>query len=166
LLKTQKNIQENVDGLGILLGTPGAANKIIKVCNPYCSPCAQTHKLIEELIQNNSNVELRMIFTATAEASDRKRLPVSHFLSIAARRDDTLLKEALDDWYLASEKNYELFAAKYPINEDLTAYNGKISAMRMWCDAEGISGTPTIFVNGHELPELYSPNDLKNFFMA
>ncbi len=166
LLKKQKAIRKSAEGVGIVLGTPGAANKIIKVCNPYCDPCAQAHVPIEELIQNNPDVELRIIFTATTEDSDIKRLPVGHFLSIAALKDDTLMKQALDDWYLASEKNYEAFAAKYPVSEDLTIHNSKISAMRMWCDVEEISGTPTIFINDHELPQLYSAHDLKNFFIA
>ncbi len=32
--------------------------------------------------------------------------------------------------------------------------------MRNWCDAEHITHTPTIFINGHELPKEYSIDDL------
>lgn len=44
LLKKQKAITLPVDGLGIDIGNPAATNTLIKVCNPYCGPCARILK--------------------------------------------------------------------------------------------------------------------------
>ncbi|MGF7230552.1 DsbA family protein, partial [Arachidicoccus sp.] len=39
----------------------------------------------------------------------------------------------------------------------------KMAAMYRWCNKEGVMTTPTFFVNGHRLPEMYSVADLKYF---
>jgi hypothetical protein len=79
----------------------------------------------------------------------------------------------LDDWYLAEKKDYEVFAAKYPMNGELKQQNAKVEAMKNWCDTTGIEFTPTFFVSmpseGNEtvyyqLPSIYSVVDLKYFF--
>lgn len=55
LLRKQKQITIPTDGLGIDLGNPGATNTLIKVCNPYCGPCAKAHPKIEELLEQNGS---------------------------------------------------------------------------------------------------------------
>jgi hypothetical protein len=51
LLKKQKALTIPADGLGINLGNPAATNSIIKVCNPYCGPCAKAHPKIDALLE-------------------------------------------------------------------------------------------------------------------
>jgi len=50
------------------------------------------------------------------------------------------------------------------MNGELTLQKEKIYAMRAWCDSMKIRVTPTIFVNGAELPESYLIAELKNFY--
>jgi hypothetical protein len=174
LLVKQKALTESPDGLGILLGHPDAMYKIIKVCNPHCGPCANAHQPVEDLLHNNADVQIQIIFTVTNKEEDTRILPVRHLLAIDEKRDKTLTQQALDDWYLAEQKDYETFASKYPMNGELKKQDGKIEAMRKWCDKTGISFTPTFFVSMpthggdktgsfYQLPEIYSVNDLKYF---
>ncbi|MFL9485009.1 vitamin K epoxide reductase family protein [Chitinophagaceae bacterium LWZ2-11] len=163
LLTKQKNITKSTNGLGIFLGNPDAAYKIIKVCNPYCSPCAKAHEPMEELLDNNSNVQVQIIFTATNKEEDIRALPVKHLMAIAEKKDEVMTKKALDDWYRADEKNYDAFAAQYPMNGELENIGEKLDAMDQWCKDAEISFTPTFFINGHQLPNIYSVNDLKYF---
>ncbi|MDR2906587.1 MAG: thioredoxin domain-containing protein, partial [Bacteroidales bacterium] len=163
LLQKQKQITVDTTGLGITLGNPQAKMHIIKVCNPYCGPCAQAHKLLDELMETNQ-VRVQVIFTATNEEKDFRAVPAKHLLAIAERGDEHLTQKALTDWYEAKEKNYEEFAAKYPVSqEDLDRQRSKIEAMNTWCDETKIEYTPTIFVNGHQLPFAYWVDDLKYF---
>ncbi|RAJ76631.1 putative membrane protein [Chitinophaga dinghuensis] len=166
VLSKQKNVHEGAAGLGIILGNPNATNKILKVCNPYCGPCAKAHPPIEDLLERNPDVQVQIIFTATNEDYDERKLPVQHLLAIAADNNEHLIKQALDDWYLAPEKNYAQFAARYPLKNELVQQEGKIKDMRDWCDKAGIAHTPTIYVNNHELPNIYDVHDLKNFLSA
>lgn len=163
LLSKQKAITGKPDGLGIVFGDPDAKTKIIKVCNPYCGPCASAHKPIKELVKVNPDIQVQIIFTASAESKDGAAIPVSHFLAIDEKYDEEKVKEALDDWYLADTKDYSRFAAKYPMNGELAKQEYKIRAMRAWCDEIKIGFTPTFFVDGHQLPEMYDVSDLKYF---
>jgi len=165
LLSKNKQIELPVDSLTIRKGNPNGKFKLLKVCNPYCDPCAKAHPILEELLENNDELELKIIFTATEYENDRKREPVMHFLAIAQSYHSELTKRSLDDWYLAPEKNYKLFAEKYPVEKEMLASQfEKIKLMHEWCDAVEVSATPTFFINGHKLPEMYSVSDLKYFF--
>jgi protein-disulfide isomerase len=82
-------------------------------------------------------------------------------MGIASKGKTDYTRQALDDWYLPEVKDYAAFAEKYPLNGELTKQGETIKAMEAWCEEEQITHTPTIFINGLELPEAYSVEDLK-----
>ncbi len=168
LLYKQKQIVQSIDGLGILIGIPAAKNTIVKVCNPYCGPCARAHKVIDELLEHANNLKVQIIFTATNNENDITAAPAKHLMAIAQCNDQEIIKKALDDWYLADKKDYDTFAAKYPLSQSgesilKSVISGQITKQEAWCRAQEISFTPTIFFNGYQLPELYTVGDLKYF---
>jgi len=163
LLAKQKQIEHSTEGLGIILGTPNAKYQLIKVCNPYCSPCARAHPIMEELLEKNNDLQIQIIFTVTEKENDYRAKPVNHLLAIASHGDEFLTKKALDDWYNAPVKDYSAFAAKHPLNGELEEQQGKIKQMSDWCAETKIKFTPTFFVNGNQLPEMYNVADLKYF---
>lgn len=164
MLDKSEAITASTDTIGILIGNPNANNEIIKVCNPYCGPCSKAHPELEEIIKKNSDVKLRIIFTASGKDADMATAPVAHFLAIQQEYGDQAVHRALDNWYLAANKDYEVFASKYPMNGNLKEQISKIDAMSDWCDKMKIRVTPTVFINGKELPDHYNIVDLKNFF--
>lgn len=162
LLYRQPVMQKNPEGLGITIGNPEAKNILTKVCNPYCGPCARIHPEIEKLLQRKDNWKVQIIFTATGEENDKRNLPAAHLMAIAANDpDEGRIREALDDWYNAKEKNYDVFAVKYPMNVELKLQKEKLHKMDKWCKEVGITYTPAFFVNGHWLPEQYNVSELK-----
>lgn len=164
ILSRQKKVVPSAEGLGITIGNPDAKWKLIKVCNPYCGPCARAHPAIEELVDSNTNVQVQIIFTATGEEGDIKTQPVQHLLAIAAGENKKATRQALDDWYNAAQKDYGAFAAKHPMPDELlTQQKNKILTMKKWCDDMEIQFTPTFFVNGYQLPEIYNVAELKYF---
>jgi uncharacterized membrane protein/thiol-disulfide isomerase/thioredoxin len=163
ILEKQKFITHSPSGLGIIMGNPNAKIKIVKVCNPYCGPCASAHTPIEELLHNNPELQVQIIFTATNEASDYRGKPVKHLLAIDQTQQGKLTEQALGDWYLAENKDYDVFAQKYPLNGELKNQDKKIDAMREWCKKTEILFTPTFFINGYQLPSNYKVSDLKYF---
>jgi len=163
LLTRQKRITNPTEGLGIILGNPAAKYKITKVCNPYCGPCSDAHPVMESLLDNNPDLQLQIIFTASDDEKDMKNPPAKHLLAIAGKEDHILTRKAIDDWYMAKKKDYTLFANKYPLDKELNHQSEKIKTMREWCDKEEITFTPTFFINGYQLPEMYSVADLKYF---
>lgn len=158
LLNRTRKITNSTEGLGISITKEIAKYNVIKVCNPYCGPSAKIHPILEKLV-NDGRINLQILFTADVNEDMSK--PVRHFLAIDSFNDKKMIQNALDDWYSNKYKDYDVFAEKYPVNGELEQQNWKIKVMRQWCDAENITYTPTVFINGHELPNEYNVEDLK-----
>lgn len=151
--------------MGIIVGNPAGTTVIVKVCNPYCDPCAKAHIIIDELLKNNPNIKVQIIFNATGKEGDARNEPVKHLLDIYKESDKQRIHQALDDWYLSDAKEYQNFALKYPLRNKLELQDNEILKMSDWCQKNKIDFTPTFFINGNQLPEIYSPADLK-FFLS
>lgn len=164
LLKKSNRVTFATEGIGILIGNPSAPTEIIKVCNPYCGPCSNVHPQLEQIVRNNLDVKLRIIFAVDGGKDDIRTPIVLHLLALDDESQSTKVQEALDEWYLAPEKNYENFASKFPVKNRLEDQRKRLLDMRDWCDLMRIRATPTIFINGFELPDSYGISELKNFF--
>jgi hypothetical protein len=123
---------------------------------------------LDEIVQNNKNVKLKLIFTASNDKDDNRGVAARHLLAINEKQDAHQTQQALNDWYLAPKKDYELFAKRYPLNMNggihpppLRELEGAIEKMKIWCNEAGITHTPTIFINGRRLPEKYKIEELK-----
>ncbi len=159
LLSGSRKISSNPEGLGILLKGQATKYHVLKVCNPYCGPCARTHPVLEELY-NDGNIDLQILFLPGR--TDEVRLKtISHLMGIASKGNTAYTRQALDDWYGSEKKDYAVFAEKYPLNGELKEQGNIIQAMKDWCEAEKISHTPTIFINGDEIPSAYTAEDLR-----
>lgn len=164
LLKKQKVITQSVEGIGISIGNLNANNILVKVCNPYCGPCAQAHSKIEALLGSNKNLQVKILFNTPSSPEHAAYKPVSHLLAVEETSESDLkMKNALDDWYLADKKDYGTFAKKYPMNGELNQQKYKIEAMEKWCSQMDIQFTPTFFINGYQLPNEYNIEDLEYF---
>ncbi len=172
LLFKQRSIEMPSKDIGISIGNPNGRFKIIKVCNPFCGPCANAHPVLEALVENNDQISLQIIFTVSISNKNAVRPILSHFFAINSRNDETQIKHAMDDWYLSHTFDYIEFAAKYPLKGEESDQELKINDMEKWCGATGIQFTPTFFIcmdmsaaspKFFQLPSQYSVNDLHHF---
>ena len=161
LLQSQKQVTVATQGLGINLGNPGAINTLVKVYGTHCEPCAKAHPEMEKLLEENKNLKMQIIFKISNDGSIPKTPIVEHLLAIAEKGDEKLTLKVLNDWYLSDSKDYDQFKAVNPISSELQQQNSKIEAMDKWCMEMEIKYTPTVFINGYELPEIYTVEDLK-----
>ena len=159
-MQQQTAAPDGYQDLGITIGNPHAENTIIKVCNPYCGPCALAHPLLEEIVRRNKNINLKLIFSASNEKDDRKGVAARHLMAVS-KKTPAQTEQALDDWYLAKQKDYKTFAQKYPMNGELKEQEAEIDKMQAWCKNAEILYTPTFYVNGYRLPENYKFEELK-----
>lgn len=159
LLRKRRKIERSTEGLGISFLNKDAKYSIVKVCNPYCGPCADAHPILDELVMKGK-ISLQVLFTASTDEGDRRNKPVKHFLALD-EMDKEQAHKAMDNWYLTKNKDYEQFAKDYDLNGELLQQDHKVLAMNEWCKAEKITHTPTIFINGYELPKEYSVEDLR-----
>ncbi len=166
LLKKQKQITVPTEGIGIDFGNPNATNTLVKVCNPYCGPCAKAHPKIDKLLEEITDLKVKIIFTTPNAPEHDAYKPVTHFMAIQElHKNVEIIRQALDDWYLAEKKDYEQFVAKYPINFDREKHGYKLDAMFKCCNDMNILFTPTLFINGYQLPDVYDIEDLQYFLL-
>lgn len=165
LLIKQKQISESPLGLGIALGNPEGKWHIIKVCNPYCTPCAMAHSILDSLLESNQEIKFQIIFTVAADNNDKRNRPIKLFLALQENHQD--VKQALVDWFKTEDKNYDEFAEQYSMSDNLLDNQiDNLEKMRDWCMKTEIRYTPTIFINNCQLPDVYTVTDLRYFLSA
>lgn len=146
----------------ILLGADEPAYTITMVSNLHCQPCAKTHKKMEEILKIREDVGVRVIFNTQNDETDPRFLVTRHMLALNAAGDKSLVQQALHDWYLMDNKKYDVWAKKYPLPEtDFAALSTIMDKQRQWCDMVNLEGTPTLYIDGYYLPDVYQLQDLK-----
>ncbi|GAB5473929.1 MAG: hypothetical protein Mars2KO_20280 [Maribacter sp.] len=160
LLINSREITTDTEGLGISLYENRTEYSIIKVCNPYCGPCSKAHPILEELY-DEGKINLQIIFNPSENNDDPSLKPIKHLMAINSENNSLKIKQALDDWYSADRKDYVSFSSLYTMNGELEKQKSQLDAMRVWCQKENITYTPTIFINGYEFPDEYDLEDLK-----
>jgi len=144
----------------IVLGNTEAQNIITMVSNPYCPPCSKTHKLLDDLLNERSDLQARIVFTANNDERDRKTPITRHLMALNDATDKATIKRALHDWYEQKQKSYEAWAHIYPVELKESGFY-KIDKQHDWCEMAEVTATPTLLLNGFRLPELYQLADLK-----
>jgi uncharacterized membrane protein len=141
----------------IQLGDPDSALQVMVACNPYCGPCAKTHHTLHALISKNK-IGLTVRFSSDPlNQSDRRTEAVRYLLQLLQGKSPVLRKEILRDWY--EWMDMEKFSAHYPIYPELNV-DRELRQHQQWIDDARVAYTPTIFINGYELPKEYAAEDL------
>jgi uncharacterized membrane protein/thiol-disulfide isomerase/thioredoxin len=148
------------DEWSIVLGNAAADNIITMVSNPYCPPCSKMHAALDELLDQNGNIQARIVFTANNTDEDIKTPVSRHLMALNEHPDKTIVKQALHDWYEQKQKSYEAWAKVYPV-ELIEADFHKLDKQKTWCEMAEVTATPTMLLNGYRLPDLYQLPDLK-----
>lgn len=155
-LQKERTPTHDCKDLGVYLGNPQGKLQLIEVCNPFCYPCALAQKHLHQLLEERADVGIRILFLYPEEwMADT---PIPTFLAL---KDDDRLNEAIEEWFESSDKNLSKFQEKYTVALPLEEATAQQKAMNEFCTAEQITATPTIFIDGHEMPANYSVADLR-----
>lgn len=157
LLQLQAPMKTFPTSMGIIMGDPTAANTMVKVCSPYCEPCANSYPNVNRLL-DKENWKVQVIFTTGAKKNDRNSQAAAYLLSKA-----TDGKKTLSHWYAVERHHATLPASDEEAENNVRQHAAHLQAMYNWCLQENIQITPTIYVNGRRLPEQYELTDLYSF---
>ena len=133
----------------IVLGNPYAQHTIVMVTNPYCGPCANAHGQLEQALLDNESLKAEIVFAATNHENDRRGQIARHLLSL---NNSDSCQEALASWY--ASKDYEIWAKQYPSIPNNEAHE-QLEVQHRWCTAANIEATPTFFIDGFEIPQIF-----------
>lgn len=140
----------------VKIGNPEVEHTITMVTNPFCQPCARTHKIIDDLLESNANLNCQVIFAASNMEGDKSGVVARSILSLPKEKQ----AEALKEWYKNEERSIEKWQKQFKIIEDEKAIK-IIEQHSMWCEMAKIEGTPILYFDGFRKPELYRIEDLK-----
>ena len=140
----------------IIIGKADAEHTLTMVTNPFCQPCAKTHETIERLLEATENLKVQVIFLANNKDDDKRGIVARSILSLPKNQQ----ANALSEWYLNEERSIEKWQKALEIIEDKKASN-IIDYHTTWCEMAKIVGTPTLYLDGFKMPELYRLEDLK-----
>lgn len=87
------------------------------------------------------------------------RVLIGIYVKFGAERSVPIYKE----WYEEGEKDIDSFKKKYPVDIENNIVQDIVFSHNKWCQMVKIEGTPTLYVNGSELPLWYNVEDLKYF---
>jgi len=151
LLSQEKSVGDDPQHIGLTVGNAAAENSLLVVSSPFCAPCARTHQKVEHLLEVNPRWKARIIFSTVDEDVLAAKL-IGYFIGVESVGGEAALRRALHEWY--EDQVYKEVEKKDETDRE-------IAAMRYWCIREDIRYTPTVYVNGRLLPELYDIEDLQ-----
>jgi hypothetical protein len=140
----------------VVLGNEDAQNIITVVSNPFCRPCADVHRYIDEWLNTDSRIKVNILFATTSQNDS----PKNKFLNKLNNRE--LVSRALNEWYESNNKNYMEWALNFPLEADQNSQT-ITDKQNAWCEMADIISTPTILLNGYKIPVTYQLEDLKYF---
>jgi uncharacterized membrane protein len=162
MLSKELVLEEGYADCGLQFGNPNAQHTVIKVCNPFCRPCAQIQPLLEE-IQETCDVCMYLIFAAGDNESDKRNQVARHFVQLY-QQDMTRAAAAIHWWYALEKKDTTSLLQQYPVDDgEIVFAKQKMAAMQVWNEKAEITHTPTIYVDGFRLHDGYSDTGLKHY---
>ncbi len=162
LLATSKSLVYPSDVDFITFGNKNAPLNITIFTNPLCGPCGVVHHKLEKLIvEYGENLSVTEIFTVSDNPQDNRRLLAAHMIQLFRQKSSKEALEAYHCWYDDDKKDINTWLNSFsidgnPIEENVILLN-KYASITKYLE---IKSTPTIAINGRQLPEVYSIDDL------
>jgi uncharacterized membrane protein len=161
LLKQQPTYPVLDHNFTISMGSMGHEhdeNSITVISKPTCLPCAEAHKALEDLLEHRNDLQIRQIFLVPDDRDSESTRVASTLLSMHQDGLTEEFKQAQNAWY--ENMDYSVWSATYPARSSEETER-LILQQRQWCLTHKINKTPTIIVNGHALPEVYTASMLQ-----
>jgi len=159
-LKKQTLYEVNKSTSKILLGNPESEMLVTILTNPHCAPCARMHTRVEKLLQDtNNSICIQYIFSSFGkELESSARFLIAVYFAYPLEKAIKIYGE----WFQEGKNKREDFFSKYSCKQD-EQVEEEFLCHNKWKETCQLRATPTILINGYELPNNYKIEDLKYF---
>jgi hypothetical protein len=160
-LKNQRRVNVTPWENEIILGNPNAPINITVAANLFCWPCSRAHDVLEELLVKNPDLvvlNLRFIVNPNEENESRS-IALEYLLETLFSLSELQKRDAILKWFELMD--LEKFKNIYPLKDGIMDWYSVINNHYQWAVNCKINLTPTIFLNGYQLPSHYLVDDLK-----
>lgn len=167
LLRQQKKVDFTTVVQEMVIGNRNAPVQIIFVSNLYCTPCKVMHEEASLIVNlNPRDVAITFRFVKVRK-NFNENISTSQYIfqywleNIYGKQDESNLTNImLHNWY--GQMDIIKFSENHRIIGEISEDVYKIEAIHeAWIDEAKVVRTPTIFINGYELPSTYNLEDLK-----
>ncbi len=164
LLKRGKKLTALSVKNDIFYGRRDAPIQITVACNPFCSPCAGAHEELDELLElYPDKVGISTKFVIESSSTKNRRTIAADYIIQAYKNAEAMHEPSatspLTYWF--KHMDISLFTKEYKLEYQHIKNESELRAHEDWSNANTITRTPTIFINGYELPAIYSISSLK-----
>lgn len=159
ILFQKTKILDLFDSSYLSLGNTQASVIITTWLSPYCMHCSRLVKDMLKLYARYSEVMEWRIYMSGYVSDEWKKNEVQYTLMAWYRQDKSLFLKALEEWFLYQN----LLTIKTKNMPFLDEVKNDLAKQISFTDELGIRTYPYFFINGRELPSVYTVNDL--FFM-
>ncbi|PZR27149.1 MAG: hypothetical protein DI535_12105 [Citrobacter freundii] len=159
LLVRQRKVSFRYISGDIQIGNPQARIQLFVACNPYCAPCAKAHEALHRIIER-TDIGLTIRFsTRPDDDGDPKTIAAEYILGLMEGCTTIEKRHIIKDWY--EVMNIDQFKRHYPSAKQTDA-KAVLWDWVNWVAESGVEFTPTIYVNGYQLPRQYRVEDLEH----
>ena len=150
--------ETSLEDSSILFGNKAAKMRITILSNPHCNPCARMHERIDKLLDLCSdNICIQYIFSSFSEQlEDSSR----YLIYCYDMNDIQASRKAFTKWFKGEKANHEDITRKYSAQIHNEKVEEELTKHKEWRQRTKLMATPTILVNGFELPAEYEIQDL------
>jgi protein-disulfide isomerase/uncharacterized membrane protein len=159
LLSKQPYYEVSKSDSQILFGNPDAGLFITILTNPYCNPCAKMHKRVEQFLKNTNNtVCVQYIFSSFESNLDYAN---KYFSAIYLEKGPNTANRLFSVWFEGGKILQEVFFKDIHLNIGKKEVEDEFQKHEAWKERTQLRATPTILVNGYQLPDNYKIEDLR-----
>lgn len=160
LLTAQPHYPVSKETSKIQFGNKEADILITIFSNPHCNPCAQLHKKLDNILRNKeSNLCIQFIFTSfNTDLESSSRALIDCYFKYPLAKAQDIYRE----WFNTGRFNKDVFFHKYNLaNPDGDDAIAEFNKHTKWRKETQLHATPTILVNGYNLPVNYDITDIR-----
>jgi len=142
----------------IILGNLDAVHTITIITNPVCGPCAEAHRTLEMLLEENAELKVQFIFAVGTDDSATAHKVAQYFLF--AYLNDLPVQKIMHSWFTNENSSYEDWIKQYQQNTSSNVESQTLKMHKVWCEEAFVDGTPTFYIDSYQQPTLYTLEDL------
>jgi len=159
ILKQQPFYETSESDSIIRFGNSAGSLQLTILTNPYCYPCSKMHKRIERLLQKNSAIGVRYILSSFDESLNS----TNKYLIAECLKNQNNIAQIFTDWFEKGKELRDDYFKDKGLDMENPAIEAEFQKHEAWRKKTQIRATPTVLLNGYQLPENYKVEDLRYF---
>jgi len=167
LLKQQPFYKTSDSDSIIRFGNPDSSLRLTILSNPYCNPCSRMHKRIERLLQKmNNNIAVQYIlssFDESLESTNKYLIAACLQSRCHCGLDSQSHGQIFTDWFEKGKALRDDYFKDKNLDMDNPEIETEFQKHEAWRKKTQLRATPTVLVNGYQLPGNYKIEDLRYF---